>query len=65
MKQMVGSMAYDFIHGNMHCLLCERFNHSKYEPISEGKFRFDELRLHLDKHNAPLLVTIAEDATRI
>ena len=39
--------------------------HSEYKTISEGSFRFDELREHLNQYNAPLFVSIAEDVTRI
>lgn len=33
--------------------------------MHEGVFRFDELRWHLDQYNAPLCISIAEDATRV
>jgi len=39
--------------------------HSEYKTIHEGVLRFDELRQHLDQYNAPLLVSIGEDATRV
>ena len=65
-----GSMAYEFIHQNMPEALpslrtIQSLIQSQYTYIEEGKFRFDELLEHLVKHSAPLVVAIAEDATRI
>ena len=64
-----GSMAYNFIHRNIpEALLLLRtiqgIVQSQYQLFYEGYFRFDELIIHLKKHNAPLLV-VSEDATRI
>ena len=39
--------------------------HLEYKTISEGSFRFDELKEHLDQYNATSFVSIAEDVTRI
>lgn len=39
--------------------------HLEYKTISEGSFRFDELKGHRDQYNAPSFVSIAEDTTRI
>lgn len=39
--------------------------HSKYTRIEEGEFRFNELVVHLEKHNLPKVVTISEDGTRV
>ena len=36
-----------------------------YKTISEGSFRFDELKGHLDQYNPPSFISVAEDATRI
>ena len=38
---------------------------SQYCKVEEGIFRFDELLQHLEKYNSPLVIAIAEDATRI
>ena len=65
-----GSMSYEFLHSNMPEALpslrsIQNIIHSDYESFREGIFRFDELIQHLSKHEAPFLVTVAEDATRI
>ena len=65
-----GSMAYQFKQGNIPEALpslrtVQDIVLLQYEPFLEGQFRFDELRQFLDKYNAPLLVTVSEDATRI
>lgn len=65
-----GSMAYQFIQGNIPEALpslrtVQEIVHSNYGHFCEGHFRFDELRVYLDKHKAPLIVTVSEDATRI
>ena len=38
---------------------------SQYNHVREGEFQFDGLMSHLIKHDAPSVVAIAEDATRI
>lgn len=43
----------------------QRMIHADYHPIAEGQLQFDELVIHLTKHNAPFVVAISEDATRI
>uniref|UniRef100_A0A1X7USD2 PHD-type domain-containing protein n=1 Tax=Amphimedon queenslandica TaxID=400682 RepID=A0A1X7USD2_AMPQE len=65
-----GPMAYEFLHRNMSEALpslrtVQGIIHSDYQQFREGHFRFDQLLQHLHKYNAPLLVTVAEDATRI
>ena len=65
-----GSMAYNFIHRNIPEALpslrtIPGIVQSQYQPFYEGYFHFDELIIHLKKHNAPLLVTVSEDATQI
>ena len=65
-----GSMAYQFIQGNIPEALpslrtVQDIVHSQYEPFFEGQFYFDELWHYLEKHHAPLVVTISEDATKI
>ena len=39
--------------------------HNQYSKVDDGIFRFNELVVHLKKYDAPFLVAIAEDATRI
>lgn len=65
-----GFMAYNFIHCNIPEALpslrtIQGIVQSQYQPFYEGYFHFDELIIHLKKHNAPLFVTVSEDATRI
>ena len=67
---LAGPMAYELIQQNMPQALpsirtVQSAIHSEYKTISEGCFRFDELREHLNQYDAPLFVSIAEDATRI
>ena len=67
---LAGPLAYELIQQNMpEALPCVRTVqsaiHSEYETMHEGVFRFDELRQHLDQYNAPLCISIAEDATRV
>ena len=67
---LAGPMAYELIQQNMPQALpgirtVQGAIHSEYKTIPEGYFRFDELRQHIDCYNAPLCVSIAEDATRI
>ena len=70
LQLLAGPMAYELIQQNMPQALpsirtVQTAIHSEYRTISERSFRFDELREHLNQYNAPLLVSIAEDATRI
>ena len=63
-------MAYDFIHRNMPEALpslrtVQRVAASQHPPIREGDFRYDELVEHLRSHEAPMVVSIGEDATRL
>ena len=37
----------------------------EYHCITEGEFRFDELKLHLEAYCAPKVVSIGEYATRV
>ena len=60
-------MAYEFLHHNMPQALpslrtIQQLVQSQYSHIEEGVFRFDHL---LQYHNAPLIVVVAEDTTRI
>lgn len=65
-----GPVAYSFIQQNMPQALpslrsVQRFVHNEYLIIHEGEFRFDELFVHLNRYNAPKIITIGEDATRL
>ena len=65
-----GPMAYNFIHKNMENALpslrsVQRTIRSEYHPLSEAQFQFDALVNHLTKYNAPFVIAISEDATRI
>ena len=65
-----GSIAYKFIQSNLSIVLpsirtVQTLIHKEYKTINEGEFRFDELLSNLQKHNAELLVSIGEDATRV
>lgn len=37
----------------------------KYCSMVEGEFRFDILSDHLDAYNAPKVISVSEDATRV
>ena len=65
-----GPLAYEFIHRNLSEALpslrsVQRIVSSEYQSFYEGTFRFDELLTHLQAYNAPLVITIGEDATRL
>ena len=65
-----GPSAYSFIQHNLHQSLpsmrtIQRAVHSEYRTINEGKFRFDDLVVHLSQYNAPQVVAIGEDVTRV
>lgn len=65
-----GSTAYEFLQQNLpHALpslkTVQNIVNSCYSHIEEGQFQFEKIKLHLDKHRLPKIVTIAEDATRI
>ena len=65
-----GPLAYDFLHQNMCQALpslrtVQRIIHAQYKTLHEGIFRFDELLTHITDHNAPKIVSIGEDATRV
>ena len=65
-----GPLAYNFLHSNMPLALpslqtVERKVNANYAMITEGSFRFDELVAHLKEYNAPPLISIGEDATRV
>ena len=63
-------MTYNLVHCNMPAALpclrtVQRNLHSEYHPLSEGDFRFEKLVNYLKKHDAPFIVAISEDATRV
>ena len=65
-----GPMTYEFLHRNMQEALpslrtVQRIVSEEYQPIQEGLFRFEELSKHLQLYNAPKVVCIGEDATRV
>ena len=67
---LAGPMAYELIQQNMPEALpsirtIQSTIYLEYKTISEGSFRFDELKGHLDQYDAPSFISIAEDATRI
>ena len=64
------SLAYDFLQKNLSQVMpslrsVQRIVHSEYKTINEGQFRFDELAEYIDLHNAPRLISVGEDATRV
>ena len=55
-----GPLAYEFFQQNMpEALPCTRTIqsaiHSEYESIDKGSFRFDELKAHIERYEAPHL----------
>lgn len=67
---MVGPSAYKLINANMpeafpSLSTVEREASKCYQPLKEGEFLFDKLSAHLDAYNAPRIISISEDATRV
>ncbi len=65
-----GSMSYEFIQKNLpeafpSLRTVQSLIHSQYSHIEEGQFRFDELLQHIEIYKSPMVVAVAEDATRI
>lgn len=65
-----GPLAYDFLQRNLSCALpslrtVQRLVQSEYKTMHEGKFQFDDLVVHLAQHNAPSIISVGEDATRV
>lgn len=65
-----GPLAYNFLHRNLPEALpslrtVQRVVSHEYRPLHEGEFKFDELLSHLSSYNAPKVITIGEDATRL
>lgn len=66
----VGSSAYELLHDNLPEALpslstVQREANKCYSPLKEGEFMFDQLSAYLDAHNAPKIISVSEDATRI
>ena len=67
---MSGPAAYEMLHQNLpealpSLSLVKKEMRKHYSNFTEGLFRFDKLSVHLDAFQAPILVSISEDATRI
>ena len=67
---MIGPSAYKLIHANMpeafpSLSTVEREASKRYHPLKEGEFLFDKLAAHLDAYQAPRVISISEDATRV
>lgn len=67
---MTGPSAYNLIHANMpeafpSLSTVQREANKHYQPIKEGEFLFDKLLAHLDAYNAPRIISVSEDATRV
>lgn len=65
-----GSTGYQLLHKNMPEALpslstVQREAAKQFNPLSEGEFAFDQLSVHLKAYNAPRIVSISEDATRV
>lgn len=65
-----GPLSYEFLHRNMSNALpslrtVQRIVSDKYNALQEGKFRFDELLIHINSYKASKMIAIGEDATRI
>lgn len=65
-----GPLAYDFLQRNLsHALpslrTVQRLVQSQYKTLHEGKFQFDELVAHIAQYNAPTIISVGEDATRV
>ena len=67
---MIGPSAYKLMYINMpeafpSLSTVEREANKHYQPLKEGEFLFDKLLTHLDAYNAPHVISISEDATRV
>ena len=65
-----GPMAYHFLHCNLPNAMpslrsVQHIVTRNYKTFIEGEFRFDDLLAHLNSFNAPKIVSLSEDATRI
>jgi len=61
---------YKLIHANMpeafpSLSTVEREANKHCHPLKEGEFLLDKLSAHLDAYNAPRVISISEDATRV
>ena len=67
---MAGPAAYEMLHQNLpealpSLSLVKKEMRKHYSNFTEGVFRFDKLSTHLDAYQAPRVISISEDATRI
>ena len=65
-----GSLAYELVHKNMpeafpSLRTVQKEVNKKYCSMVEGEFQFDMLSDHLDAYNAPRVISISEDGTRV
>lgn len=70
MKSIGGTLLFETVHANLSTSVpspsptVNRFMDVKGSKIVEGVLRVDELKTYLEERNVPLIVWIAEDATR-
>ena len=67
---LAGPAAYEMLHQNLpealpSLSLVKKEMRKHYSNFTEGVFRFDKLSVHLDAYQAPRVISISEDATRI
>ena len=66
----MGSSAYELLQKNLSegipsLSTTQREAYKCFSQLNEGDFMFDQLSAYLDMHNAPRIVSISEDATRV
>ena len=66
----MGSSAYELLQKNLpegipSLSTTQREAYKCFSPLNEGVFMFDQWSAYLDMHNAPRIVSISEDATRV
>lgn len=69
-KMLAGRLAYETMHRNFSLALpsistINQYINQSHHTVVEGQIRCDELLSYLNSRNLPLVVSIAEDATRI
>jgi len=67
---LAGPAAYEMLYQNLpealpSLSLVKKEMRKHYSNFTEGVFRFDKLSVHLDAYQAPRVISISEDATRI
>lgn len=70
LRMLAGPLAYKVMHSNLFGALpslssTNRYIHATHSTIVEGVVRSEELLLYLKSRDLPLIVSLAEDATRI